>query len=147
MKNYNKVKNTCVSGEAACINYEGTVNTQSSLDSEDCWTIEETTQDVYNQLEEINLSALGNDCLNYVETTAGKTIVKNVLLKFEEEICNLKTEVETLNTEVTALKNKTACDILLGDCIDTLCLTDDCGASINNLGQLLQIMITKQCTI
>lgn len=139
MKNYNKVENTCVSGEAACINYEGTINTQSSLDSEDCWTIEETTQDIYEQLEEIDLSALGEECLTYVLDANSKTIVKNVLLKFEEEICILKTEINNL-------KNKPLNDMPLGDEIDTLCLVDDCGEPISTWSQLIQIIITKQCT-
>lgn len=140
MKNCNKIKNTCGTRIVAeCVDYEDIVNTQSSLDVNECPTISETTKDIYQQLEEIDLSALGNECLTYVETEAGKIIVKNALLKFEDEICTLKTEVEEL-------KNRPLCNMPLGDCVDTLCLVDDCGDPIETFGQLLQIMITKQCT-
>ena len=36
---------------------------------------------------------MGDLCLSYVQEN-NKNIVKNVLLKFEEEICNLKEELE-----------------------------------------------------
>lgn len=141
MDKCNKIKHTCAGSRnyATCIDWEGTVNTQSELDSEDCLNMDEVTQDIYNQLEEIDLSALGEECLTYFLDVNSKTIVKNVLLKFEKEICNLK-------TEVAELKNKPICDMPLGDCVDTLCLVDDCGDPISTFGQLLQIMITKQCT-
>lgn len=140
MDKCNKIKNTCGSiMEAECINYDGTVNTQSSLNVNECPTVGETTQDIYTQLEEINLSALGSSCLTYVETLVGKKIVKNVLLKFEDEICILKTEINNL-------KNRPLNDMPLGDEIDTLCLVDDCGEPISTWSQLIQIMITNQCT-
>jgi hypothetical protein len=90
MKNCNKIKSTCGTRiQAECVDWEGAVNTKSELEGEECLSISDTTQDIYTQLEEIDLSALGESCLTYVETEAGKKIVKNVLLKFEEKICEL----------------------------------------------------------
>lgn len=82
-----------------CIIYEGETNTLSEIKEECPLTIEATTQDVYNQLEEINLTSLGSKCLQYIKTTKGKTIVKNVLLKYEEVICDLIQRVEALENQ------------------------------------------------
>lgn len=138
MKNCNKIKHTCGStSNATCIHYESNVNVDSEFTNADCLTIEETTQDIYNQLENLDLSALGELCLSYVQEN-NKNIVKNVLLKFEEEICNLKEEVETV-------KNRQLCDMLIGDCVDVKCLTDICDNSITTFGELLQSLIDKSC--
>lgn len=145
MKNCNKTKYTC--GDSAtfaeCTNFEGTPNPQSELVEENCLSIEDTTQDQYNQLEsvwdEIDLSALGNLCLEYIETEEGKIIVKNVLLKFEEEICNLKEKISEL--ESTPL-----CDRLLDtNCLDLKCLTDACNNTITTYGELFQALIDNAC--
>jgi hypothetical protein len=133
-----KIKATCgVTNFATCIYYESTINTDSELDDNTCLTIEETTQDIYNQLENLDLSALGDLCLSYT-TVGGKNIVKNVLLKFEEEICNLKEELEIV-------KNRPLCEMPLGDCVDTKCLVDACNENISTVGQLLQALIDLNC--
>lgn len=138
MKNCNKIKHTCGSKNySTCIDYEGTVNVDSELDENSCLTIEETTQDIYNQLENLDLSALGELCLSYVQEN-NKNIVKNVLLKFEEKICNLKEELETV-------KNRPLCEMPLGDCVDTKCLVDSCENPITTWGQLVQILIDREC--
>jgi len=137
MKNCkNKLKFTCEKTTPAdCIEFEGDVNTNSSLDSEACKSIEETTQDIYAQLEDINLSELGQNCLNYT-TEDGRIKVKIVLLKYEEEICQLKTEIEEL-------KNRPLCNAPLGDCVDVTGLVDNCGDPITTYGQLLQLLINN----
>lgn len=146
MGNYcnNKVKQTC--GEptySTCVEYEGTVNNQSELIGESCLDQEIVDQDQYNQLEkiwdEINLSELGNNCLEYVETDEGKIVVKNVLLKYEEEICSLKEELETL-------KNRQICDIPISECItDLSCLSLPCDDSIVTLGDWMIAVQNKIC--
>ena len=46
----NKIKHTCFEPtKAECVDYEGTVNSQSELVDNSCLSIEETTQDIYNQ--------------------------------------------------------------------------------------------------
>ena len=139
MRNCNKIKHTCGSTNyATCIHFEGSVNTDSEFDENDCLSIEQTTQDIYNQLENLDLSALGERCLTYAESEDGKNIVKNVLLKFEEEICNLKEELETV-------KNRPLCEMPLGDCVDTKCLVDACNENISTVGQLLQALVDINC--
>ena len=138
MKNCNKISHTC--GERTyliCSEYEGTVNTDSSLIEESCLNGQEVVQDIYNQLENLDLSALGELCLSYVQEN-NKNIVKNVLLKFEEEICNLKEELELV-------KNRPLCEMPLGDCVDTKCLVDACNENISTVGQLLQALVDLNC--
>jgi hypothetical protein len=141
MKNCNqKIKATCgVTNFATCIYYENTINTDSELDDNTCLTIEETTQDIYNQLENLDLSALGDLCLSYT-TVGGKNIVKNVLLKFEEKICELSEKVNLLETTDICNKSITSCNLDLS-CLDLL----PCDTPINTLGDLLQAMINKIC--
>ena len=139
MKNCNKISHTC--GERTyliCSEYEGTVNTDSSLIEESCLNGQEVVQDIYNQLENLDLSALGELCLSYVQEN-NKNIVKNVLLKFEEEICNLKEELELV-------KNRQICDIPITECLPNLdCLTDACDNNITTLGEWMLAVQTKIC--
>ena len=139
MNCHNKIKHTCSSvNYSTCIHYEGSVNTNSELVNETCLDIEQTTQDIYNQLENLDLSALGELCLSYVQED-NKNIVKNVLLKFEEEICNLKEELELV-------KNRQVCDIPITECLPNLdCLTDACDNNITTLGEWMLAVQTKIC--
>ena len=139
MKNCNKISHTC--GERTyliCSEYEGTVNTDSSLIEESCFNGQEVVQDIYNQLGNLDLSALGELCLSYVQED-NKNIVKNVLLKFEEEICNLKEELETV-------KNRQICSIPITECLPDLgCLALPCETSIVTLGDWMLAVQTKLC--
>ncbi len=140
----NKIKHTCAdSNYATCISFEGTPNTESELAEEECLDIEATTQDLYDQVgeikEELDLSELGDLCLDYVETEEGKIIVKNALLKFEEEICNLKTKIESL-------ENRQICDIPIGECLEDFgCLEAPCEGTIVTLGDWMLAMQTRLC--
>ena len=140
MNCHNKIKHTCSSTNySTCIHYEGSVNTNSELVNETCLDIEQTTQDIYNQLENLDLSALGELCLSYVQEN-NKNIVKNVLLKFEEEICNLKEELEIV-------KNRQICDIPITECFPNGfdCLIGDCDNSIVTLKDWMLAMQTRIC--
>lgn len=141
----NKIKQTC--GEttyASCVTWEGTPNTQSELFEEECLNVESVIQDQYDQIgeikEEIDLTALGEACLEYV-LDEGKTTVKNVLLKFEEIICEQQSRINTL-------ENRQLCEISIASCnIDTSCLALPCDTTITTLEDLIQAMITKICEI
>ena len=139
MRNCNKIKHTCSSTNyATCIHTEGEVNTDSELFEVECTNLQENLDDIYNQLENLDLSALGELCLSYVQEN-NKNIDKNVLLKFEEEICTLKNRVKQL-------EDRQLCDFPITACgIDLKCLSLPCDTSITNLGQLLDAMITKIC--
>jgi hypothetical protein len=134
----NKIKHTCGDSlKAECVDYEGTTNSQSELVDEGCLSIEETTQDIYNQLEEIDVTDI-DDCLEYTETD-GKILIKDVVKKHGGEICLLKEQLETLNDAAICDTNIEACNL------DFKCLVDSCGDDITTLGQLLQAMIDRIC--
>lgn len=142
--NCNKVKYTCGDSVAMseCVNFEGTPNTQSPLHSNTCLSQEQVDQDQYNQLEDIwsqtDLSDLGNKCLSYVKV-GGKTVVKNALLKMEQEICELKTKVVTL-------ENRQLCDMPITSCLSTLgCLALPCSSDIKTLGDWMNAVQIKIC--
>ena len=139
-KNCNKIENTCTGNRnfATCIEYEGTTNEQSPLKDDCSINVEEAIQDIYNQLEETDLTLLG-DCLEYVETEEGKIIVKNVLLKHEQEICDLKDRLDEL-------ENRTICDLPISECgLDLDCLSLPCDTSIVTIKDLFQALINKVC--
>lgn len=137
MKNKcNKIKQTCGSSTyAACVEYEGTPNEVSPLLDNCALSVEEVLGDIYNQLEEINLSELAESCLEYIETAEGKIVVKNVLLKFEEEICLLKEKILALETTDICDKNLTTCNLDFGN------LVPECGGSVTTLGDTLQLIL------
>ena len=128
---------------ATCLKTEIIPNTQSSLLEEECISQEQVNEDVYEQLENIqtqsDLSELGELCLTYT-TVEGKILVKNALLKLEEEICSLKEEVETLKTTAVCNLLVTDCDFILGD------LADTCDNPPTTLKELLQILINQHIT-
>mgnify|MGYP003404489374 CR=1 FL=1 len=136
MKNCNqKIKHTCGSIVFAdCTSYEGTVNADSEFNENNCLSIEQTTQDIYNQLDNLDLSELGELCLNYVQEN-NKNIVKNVLLKHEEKICELQARVLELETIDICNKLITACDLDFGD------LVTACGNQPQTLAEVLQLIL------
>jgi len=142
MKHCNQIKHTCgTTTYATCVTYETPVPEFSELG--ECVDIEQTTTELYELVgdirNQIDLSALGEECLEYVETEEGKIIVKNVLLKFEAEICDLKTKVETL-------ENRQLCDFPIADCdLDLDCLALPCDTSITTWAHVIQALINKSC--
>ena len=146
----NKPKHNCgVRTPSTCVFYDLELPEISKLKVlEDCITIEETTDDIYNILDfiidGIDTNELGKKCLEYKKTKnkyrPDKEIilVKDVLLKLEEAICELKDE------------NSDNCDVLdscFVDKLDFKCLIDPCNENINSLSQLLQIMINEICNL
>lgn len=136
----NKISNNCgTKNYATCIEYELPVPEYSPLAEEGCLNLEETTSDIYNQItkvkEQTDLSALGNSCLEYVLDEDNKIIVKNALIKYEEEICALK-------DEVTTLKTTAVCDMDITQCgIDLSGINDQCQEPVTTLGGLLSYLV------
>lgn len=136
-----KIKQRCSKVYANCVSYEGTVNTNSSLLTEGCLVIEETTQDIYNQLDAISeandLSDLGSSCLTYPQVD-NKYQIKDVLKKFEDKLCELditssSSEAININSDITSWG------------LNLECLEDACGEQITTFKGLLQAIITKIC--
>lgn len=138
MKNCgSKIKHTCAEKNyATCIYYELEVPDFSSLVDQDCITLEETTEDQYEILgdikSEIDLSALGQDCINY---GVNPKTVKSVLLQYEQEICDLKDRVNTLET--TAI-----CDMDITNCgLDLSGINNNCSSPVTTLADLLGYLL------
>jgi hypothetical protein len=135
MKNCgNKIKHTCSEKTyATCTYYEGKVPSYSSLVNNSCITLEETTDDTYGILSgikaEIDLSTLGNRCFTY-----NPKDVKTVLLKFEREICDLKSRVDYL-------ENLSICDKDITECVDLTGIQNQCNFPITTLGDLLTYLL------
>ena len=135
MKNCNKVVNTCGGiSPLMCTEYESNVNADSSLVDADCKNGEEVIQDIYNQLDNLDLSALGELCLTYVQED-NKNIVKNVLLKFEEKICEYEERINLLETVNVCNQSITSCNLDFGD------LVDACGNQPTTLAETLQLIL------
>lgn len=139
MKNCgNKIKHTCAEKNyATCVYYELEVPDFSSLVGEDCITLEETTEDQYNILadilSEIDMSALGNcPTIDYPPSRQG-LIIKNVILQLEQEICDLKDRVNTLETTAICDMDITNCGLTLPD--------NPCGGTFSTLGELLGYLL------
>lgn len=135
----NKIKQTC--GEttfAACVSYEGDLPEFSEL--EECSSIEDTTEELYKLVgelkEETDLTTLGETCLEYV-LDEGKIVVRNVLLKYEEEICLLKEQVTALQNTEICTTSITGCNLEWGD------LVTSCGDTPGTLVEALQVIIDK----
>lgn len=110
-------KSTCSQTFAICTKYEGTVPEEiSSLSNEDCLSIEETTQDTYDILEEIkedlNLEALRDGCITYdVEPIKLLDAFTNI----QEFICNQAETIATMQINITTLQQQVA-DLQANNC-------------------------------
>lgn len=134
----NKITNTCPdSTNARCVDYEGNIPEISKLYEQGCINTHETTEDTYELVEklydQIDMSELGNDCIEYPLPKYAKTVVKVL----EEKVCSLIGRVDTLEDTHICDIDITGCNFDFGE------LVDPCGDPITTLGQLLQIIINE----
>lgn len=131
---------------ARCVLYEGYIPNYSKLLDEDCITLEETTEELYKNQEEIlksiDTSKLGKKCLDYsFFQEDDKLKVKDVLLTFEKEICELKGEdTNCCNSNDNGLINLSKLDY---KCLD---IENSCNSNIT-ITKLIQSMIDKICNL
>lgn len=137
----NKIKQTC--GDSLfsnCVFHQSELPSFSELEPCDT-TIAETTDELYSFVgeikNEINLSELSSECLTYVTTEEGKIVVKNVLLKFEQEICELKEKVNLLETINICQQNISTCNLDFGT------LTNQCDVQPTTLSETLQLILDQ----
>ena len=137
----NKIKQTC--GDSlfsTCVFHQSELPSFSELEPCDT-TIAETTDELYSFVgeikKEIDLSELGDLCLDYVTTEEGKIVVKNVLLKFEQEICELKEKINLLETINICQQNISACNLDFGT------LTNQCDVQPTTLAETLQLILDQ----
>ena len=131
------IKHTCgTKNYAACVEYQTELPEFSELE---CPSIEETTEELYDLVgeikEETDLSELGEKCLEYLLDENDKIVVKNVLLKFEEKICELEEKVNELKTVNVCNQSITSCNLDFGD------LVDACGSQPTTLAETLQLIL------
>lgn len=107
----NKVEHNCGSiTYAVCTKYESGVSRNSSL-IEECRSVENTTQDIYNQLDAIddklNLSTLDNDCITFSEPRTPTSVLSQILNKLcalEAQVVEQGSLIETLQTQVSEIQ-------------------------------------------
>lgn len=95
---YDKKKLTCGNKQySVCIYHEDPIPEWSDLSGESCVTLQETTTDTYHHLDviydNIDLSELGADCIDYEEEEPGKIKVKEALKKLEELYCDMQEQL------------------------------------------------------
>ena len=105
-----KPETTCgTRGYATCVYYEGYIPPFSSLDQDDCNTVHETLEDIYNEMEtmqdEADLSELGNECITYTET-AGRILIKDAFKAMETKICELAALTTTMGETITTMQEQ-----------------------------------------
>lgn len=134
----NKIKCNCGTRQnARCVYYDGYLPKYSKLD-EECVNIDETTEELYQNQEKIlnsiDLTKLGEKCVDYSEFQEDEVLkVNEALLTIEKEICNLK--------NITKDNDNSPLDL------DFKCLVDPCDNTISSLNQLLQIIIDNICNL
>lgn len=146
----NKNKYNC--GErvsSSCVFYNEYFPKYSELKDSDCVTIQETTEELYKNQENIwkhlDTKDLGKECFDYptVEIDDKEVIlVKDILKKHEEEICRLKDKSSgsssgTNNNPNTENNNQ----------IDLKCLTNDPCYEFYSKDQVIQLLINKVCEL
>lgn len=139
----NKLKYNCGKRlNARCTFYDGYIPEDSDLTNEDCVTIEETTQDLYEITDDIksqiNLSELEDDCIDYEEEESGNVKVNEAIIKHQQEICEIKELLSNIDPEAPVIDLEQ---------IDTECLVDVCEDGFNSPEELLQAIITKLCEL
>lgn len=113
---YDKKKLTCGTKQfAPCVYYENPdIPEWSDLAGENCVTLDDTTTDIYHHLDEIydniDLTELGNDCIDYNEEEPGNIKVKEALKKFEELLCVIQEQLPEPTTFCTDLDYGTLVD-------------------------------------
>ena len=135
-----KTRETC--GDvmyATCVDYEGMLGANTKI-TDECVTIEETTEDLYAITDEIisnyDTSGLGQLCMTYT-LTDGSILPKTVFETHEQKICELDSALQALN-------NLEGVNIS-GWAVDFDCLQDACNNPIQTLGQWVQAATSAIC--
>ena len=141
----NKPKHTCGDrrSNARCVFYDIPVPTYSRLKEEDCITVEETTDDLYNliswlkesvDISEVSIKDLDVESVpdSYVKGNH-RVLLKEVITKLISELNNLKNRVDEKDPEKMDLDYK--------------CLVSPCGNQISTTEELLQVLIDEVCNL
>lgn len=133
----NPLKDSCKHTKAICTDYDGSVNEDSNIKDIECKSIEETTQDIYDQLGDLqtltDIEAFLADtkCLPVAGTSIG-----DALEALRDYVCSLSTAAAT-SGEVTF-------DV---STIDLKCLEGECSTTIETFKALIQAIIDAICAL
>lgn len=139
----NKLKYNCGTRlNARCVFYDGYIPEDSPLSEEECVVLEETTVDLYEITddikEQIDLSELPDECIDYNEEEVGNVKVNEAIIQHQKEICEIKDLLEGLDPNTPSIDLEQ---------IDTECLVDVCENGFNSPEELIQAIITKLCEL
>lgn len=134
------IKDSCTDrAYATCNFYQTELPLWSELENQDCVTIEETTEELYNEVSDIkdqlDTESLGQKCLEYPTNTEGDVTQLEVNETFETEICNLKSILD-----ISATPNGVFCQNLdYGDLINP----QDCDGKPTTWCEFAQFILNK----
>lgn len=140
--NNNRPEHTCGdrSSNARCVFYDLQTPEYSKLSDNDCVTLKDTTEDLYNlvdwtkesvDLKDADLKGLDVEEVDDTYFKGSRILLKDVVL--------------ALISQVSELKNEETSDDSLE--LDFKCLTSPCGGAISNLRELLQALINEVCEL
>jgi len=122
---------------AVCVRYTGYLPDWSLLKDEDCLSVDEVVEELYNKTTEIeakvDFSDLESECLNLqdeLENTTPKSVAQALITSVEELKCN-PNPVPLKDLNITCYN------------LDFKCLVDPCDVPITKLSTLLQLIINK----
>lgn len=141
-KNCNKVSNTCTDNvQAPCVDYQGELGNSTKITSP-CVTIEDVAEDLYQITDEIiensSTEELGETCIEIPNNATTAQVLK----KYEEEICMLKQQVETLQTDFICQATINDCGLNLSNLQNSVSASS-CINPLQTLKDVLQAIIDK----
>lgn len=104
----NKVKHMCggVQNYALCTRYESVVSEHSNLNDEDCLSVQEVIEDVYNITEDIyskiDMSGLSNDCILLTEPRTPASVIEQIYFK----LCQLEVLTQAQQTTIIEMQEE-----------------------------------------
>lgn len=107
MCNGQSIKNTCGGKQyAPCVYYEKDLPTFSHI-TDPCVSLEDTTEDLYNLIDEIkaslNLNTLAGSCISYPSTEP--TLIQT-LIAIQNKVCSLENTTTELNSIVSTMQQQ-----------------------------------------
>lgn len=139
MKNCNEHKTLCGDNKinSKCVSYTGNVPEWSELHEEDCVNLEETTQNLYEHIEQvkekIDFSDLESECLDIEDEgeITPKSVAGALIEKIEEVKEAQKAPLRRGDLDITCMD------------LDFKCIADNCDNPPTKMSQLLQLILDK----
>jgi hypothetical protein len=133
---------------SACVKYEGKLHLHTALDTEDCHSVEETLEDIADELdsleERLDLSSLtSNTCIDYSPAVAGKPTPVEVLEMLQGKIITI---MEKLGMSCDGCPSCVDCNPIFTEDISCMNLNfgelvDACGNQPTTLQELFQLLL------